>query len=224
MRYSLYLLALLVAIASISCNRRAYVADNFEERTADHLSIAVIPFDVLNTGRRTKRMTEEFMEQQRAWEAEAFQQDLVDRIMRRATRNRRLVVDMQATTQTNILLADAGISLVDAHDYTAAELTKILGVDAVVMASVQKNKVLTDVESAAVSVLTAVLNAPDAGLNRTYEIDMRVTVLDKMGATLYNDASRIEIDFISTPDEAISRVNNRLIRKFPYIEKVKQKL
>ncbi len=219
MRSPIFFLAFIIALVSISCNRRAYVADNFEERTQDHLSIAVIPYDVLNTGRRTKRMTDEFMEQQRAWEAEAFQQDLVDRIMRRASRNRKLVVDMQATTETNTRLEDAGISLVDAHTYTAGELTEILGVDAIVTAYVQKNKVLTEVESAAVAVLTTVLNAPDAGLNRTYEIDMRVSVLDREGLTLYNDAGRITIDFGLTADQAISRVNTRLIRRFPYIEK-----
>lgn len=221
MRNSVFFLALLISLVSISCNRRAYVADNFAEKTADHLSIAVLPFDVLNTGRRTRRMTEEFMAAQRAWEAEAFQQDLVDRIMRRASRNRRLIVDMQATSQTNSLLEKAGISLVDAHSYTAAELTDILGVDAVVVAHIQKNKVLTEGESAAVAIATTVLNVPDAGLNRTYEIDTRVTVLDKLGNTLYNDAAFIDIDFSLTADQAISSVNRRLIRKFPYIEKTR---
>lgn len=219
MRIPVIFLAFLISLVSISCTRRAYVADNFEEKTADHLSIAVVPFDVLNTGRRTQRMTDEFMAQQRAWEAEAFQQDLVDRIMRRASRNRRLVVDMQATSQTNSLLEKSGISLVEAHSYTAEELTDILGVDAIVVAHVQKNKVLTQGESAAIAIASSVLNVPDAGLNRTYEIDLRVTVLDKSGTTLYNDASFINIDFASTADQAISQVNRRLIRNFPYIER-----
>jgi len=217
MKNSIVFLTFLIALVATSCSRRAYVADNFEEKTADHLSIAVVPFDVLNTGRRTRRMTEAYMAEQRAWEAEAFQQDLVNRIMRRASRNRRLVVDMQATSQTNSLLEKAGISLVEAHSYTAEELTDILGVDAIVVAHVQKNKVLTAGESAAVAIATSVFNVPDAGLNRTYEIDLRVTVLDKMGTTLYNDASFINIDFSSTADQAISQVNRRLIRKFPYI-------
>ena len=208
-----------LVLALMSCNRRAYVADNFEERTIDHVSIAVLPFDVLNTGRRTKAMTDEYMAEQQAWEAKAFQQDLVDRIMQRATRNRKLVVDMQATSQTNSLLDAAGISLVDAHRYSAKELIDVLGVDAIVVAHVQKNKVLTAGESVAVAVASTILNVPDAGLNRTYEIDMRVTVLDEEGTTLYNDASFMDIDFSLSADEAISRVNRRLIRRFPYIEK-----
>lgn len=217
-------LAFFLVLISMSCNRRAYVADNFEGRTVDHVAIAVIPYEVLNTGRRTKEMTDEFMAEQQAWESEAFQQDLVDRIMQRATRNRRLVVDMQATSETNARLEEAGISLPFAHELTAEELTGILGVDAVVVAYVQKNKVLTPLESAAATILTTVLNTPatqvaNSSLNRTYEIDMRVTVLDRMGTTLYNDAARIEIDFSSTADEAISIVNRRLIRRFPYIEK-----
>ena len=224
MRFSNFILVLLFALLATSCHRRAYVADNFEERTVDHVSIAVIPYDVLNTGRRTQKMTDAYMEEQRAWEAEAFQQDLVDRIMHRATRNRKLVVDMQATNETNSLLEEAGIELVDAHSLSALELTELLGVDAVVMAYVEKNKVLTEVESAAASVLATVLggttaNATESALNRTYEIDMRVTVLDKLGATLYNDAASFNIDFGTTADDAISTVNRRLIRRFPYIEK-----
>jgi hypothetical protein len=218
-------LLLLIALLSGSCQPKAYVVEGFEQRTADHVSIAVLPFDIVYTGRRTKQMTDEYLEERRTWEAVAFQTDLVDQITRRATRNRRLRVDLQSPSETNALLIEAGINPEDAHNYSVTQLTELLGVDAVLSAFVQKNKILTPIESAAADVALTVLTLATGiggglgGMNRTYDIDLSITAMDQLGTTLYRDAAQISIDYSNTTEQAISQINRRLMRQLPYIER-----
>lgn len=219
-----FYLIIFVAIICGSCQPKAYIVEGFEERTADHVAIAVLPFDIVYSGRRTKEMTDEYLEERRAWEAVAFQKDLVDRITQRATRNRRLRVDLQSPSETNALLIEAGIDPADAHNHSVTQLTQLLGVDAVISAFVQKNKILTPLESAAADVALTVLTLATGiggglgGMNRTYDIDISITAMDQLGTTLYRDAAQISINYSNTSDQAISQVNRRLMRQLPYIE------
>ena len=222
----LTLLQLLLLLAtSAACNRRAYVTDDFPERTAHHVSIAVLPYEVTYTGRQPRGVTEADVEAQERWEALAYQQDLVDQIGRRAGRHRRaLTVDLQATSETAARLERAGIEPTEAHRVPTERLCAVLGVEAVAVARVRQHRVLTELESTIASVASIVLQSArvsqaNGALNRTFHVDLSLSVVDAAGAVLFNDNSRTEIAAGRTLEEAITRVNRDVVRRLPYIER-----
>jgi len=218
----LFYYAILSLLLVTSCSRRAYVASDFEERTFKDQLIAVLPYNVEYTGRLPKDLTEADLAEQRHLEALAFQQDLITRIGHRATRKRELRVNIQAASTTNAHLADAGITLADAQFVPAGELADILGVDALMIAEVRKHRQLSRLESFAASAVSILVNNPittagNSALNRTYEVDMSVQVVDTDASLLYSDSDSFGLNYSTSVNDAVERVNSRLIRRLPYI-------
>lgn len=215
---------LFLAATFAACTKRAYVPVDVASQTADHTVVAVLPYDVVYTGRQPAKLSEAQLAEKRRTEALAFQQDLIDRILHRATGKRQLTVDLQSAEQTNARLAKAGIAVEDLGEHTIADLIAALDVDAVVVAEVTKHRQLSTIESAAADVLATVLNNPSSdqanrSLNRTYLVDLHVRALNARGDVLYSDSDNFSLDYRRNVNVTIEQVNRRLIKRFPYIMK-----
>ena len=214
-----------VLAALTSCNR-AYVSDD----ATSVQRLAVLPYEVTYTGRIPPRQTAADLEARAAEESLAYQRDLIDQIGRRltrGTRRRSLTVGLQAATETLARLRAAGVEPRRAYLLPADSLTRVLGVDAVAVASVSQQRVLTEAESTLATAASVLLGgtgagATVAGFNRTFHVDLSMSIVDAAGTLVYNDESRVEIAAGQTLPEAIARVNRRVVDDLPYYRKRKR--
>ncbi|MEL6355899.1 MAG: hypothetical protein AAFQ37_03100 [Bacteroidota bacterium] len=214
-----------------SCQRRAaYQNPNFAEETKDHQLIAILPYQLEYTGNLPKDWTPEKEVSVRRDEAIQFQRSLMSQLLQR-TINRRsnYRVSFQSANTTNTRLSAADIKLVDSHLEDPTRLAEILGVDAVVQATVIKERYLSEEASLAIGVVDDILgqinrgndlNLPRAGSRaNTYSVDISVTLHDAVGQILYNDNTECNINWQTPPNEAVEKMNQRISRSFPYLTK-----
>ncbi|OAV43497.1 hypothetical protein [Lewinella sp. 4G2] len=225
MRYLLVLTAFYTLCLS-SCQRQpAYVANDFDDRTAEHRVIAVIPAEVLYTGRMPRDWSEEQEDVTRREEATLLQRTIQSALLNRANSYRQgLRINFQSINTTNNQLREAGIEPHLAHLEAPEFLTAALGVDAIVITSITKERFISDEASATISVVGAVLNnaggpLPGAIANRgarTYSVGVVASLVDADGIVLYGDEADINIDWQTTANESVERVARWVSRGFPY--------
>ena len=222
----LLLLGFITILLSTGCQRRApYMVQDFETRTLEHRVIAILPFELSYTGRLPKDWTEEMAETMRKREAISLQASLQSAILNRVSISRNnYAVDFLSTATVNNKLRAAGITPYLAYLEDPAKITEILGVDAVVNTSANKERYLSDEASAVISTAAQIVSTAGNGvfgnainLNaRTYSVAVNVALVDERGIVLYNDRSDISMDWTTTPNEAIELLGNRISRTFPY--------
>lgn len=219
---TLFLLAVLIATG---CAPAAYQAENFEQRTAGHQTIAVLPLQLTYTGRLPTDWSEAKADSLRRQESLLLQTSLQTALLNRVRNSRRTFrVDLLATTTTNNRLRAAGIEPHLAYLEDPAVLVATLGVDAIVVTAVNKERFLSEeasfVVSTANTVISTIGNNPVAGIlgrgARTYNVDVRVDLVDAEGVVLFNDRSEFNMDWATTPNESIEIIGARISRRFPY--------
>ncbi|RYY83960.1 MAG: hypothetical protein EOO15_20375, partial [Chitinophagaceae bacterium] len=134
MKRLLLLATLAVAVASCSTNKNVYKSADFSSQSAQHKKIAVLPIRVVQTGWVGKKETPESIRAaNEAWSI-SFQETLHSYIVSQAGKRRKgPVVSFQGVPQTNALLKSAGLDIESAYNKSPDELARILGVDAVIM-------------------------------------------------------------------------------------------
>lgn len=221
MKNSLFLLALGL-LATVAC-RPFYTIKNFDERTAGHKIIAVLPFENTMTGRLPKDMTDSLKSRLEIAESEAFQQSLVNQILLRGNRSgRHLRVAVQEPTKTRKLLKDNGLGIRESWEKDPQELAKMLGVDAVVRCKVRKQRFLSGLESVGIEVgaqiLTTILFGTSSGaFAPTNEVEMWLSVVDAAdGAVLFSFNQESQVNWQNQAQDVIDQINRRAARRFPY--------
>lgn len=209
-----------------SCSKTHYVSSNFENDTSNHKYIAVVPVKMIFSGNMPKNMTAEQIAEQELAESQAFQISLHNNILRSTKRGKKpFRVDFKSVDETNALLEKAGISILDSWDKDPKELAEILGVDAVVKATVDKKRYISDLASYGISVGVNVINSiPEVSplplpgnISKTNDVKASLSLVDKdTGTLLYSDRKLMEINWTRTPAEAVERINRRMTKRFPY--------
>jgi len=226
--YPLFLLAIIILS---SCQRRAaYQNPNFAVETQEHQIIAILPYQMEYTGLLPKDWTPEKEAEVKETESIQFQRSLISQLLQR-TRNRKANyrVSFQSANTTNAKLSAANIRLEASHLADPSKLAEALGVDAVVQATVTKERYLSEEASLAIGVVDNILgqinrgndtNLPRAGARaNTYSVDISVTLHDAIGQILYNDRTECNINWRTPPNEAIEKMNQIISRSFPYLTK-----
>ena len=135
--------SLLVASAALALSSMAtglaiagaqkYVHPQFATLTANHKTIAILPFKVsISTNHMPKDMTLEMVRKSEQEEGLEFQKQLYSRFLQRA-QDGEYTVGFQDVDQSNALLSKAGISLDSLAAHTKDEIARTLGVDALVV-------------------------------------------------------------------------------------------
>jgi len=220
MKKILFVPFVLVLLVTSSCTRH-FTHAQFEERAASHQIIAVLPFEVVTTGRMTRQMSEAMLDEVELAESRVFQMSFHDQMLHRFSRDRRSQVSVQHYSETNRLLEQAGLDLRDAWRESPVELANILGVDAVVRNSVHKDTYLTDMESFGIS-LASTISVLFGGLwfdtdNRTSDVRINSAIVEaNTGVTLWSATRTSPTRWDRKTSETVNFINRRVTKHIPY--------
>jgi hypothetical protein len=213
----------LVALFTVACNR-FHKNPEFATKTANHKTVAVLPYQIMITGRLPKDMTPEIKEKIEAAESVGFQRNFYNQIHTVGTRRHPLSVVVQPVERTNQLLQEQGISPTASWDRDPQELAKILGVDAVIRNKAIKTRYLSDLESLGIqvgaSILSGVLGVPGVFPARTNDVEVTSNIIAaSTGENLFSGRDEVRVDWSRPANEAIEQINRRIVRRFPYVKK-----
>lgn len=212
-----------------SCSRKVYTASNFEEQTMEHRVVAVVPAEMIFTGTQPKNMTEEDIAKAEEFESFSFQQSLYNNILRYANSNKyQTTVNFQDITTTQKILEQNNITARDSWKMTDKELSKKLGVDAVVRMRIRKQRYMSDAASYGIGVARQVIFNTGIGNkipvpavnNKTNDIITSCSLVSD-GQTLWNDNYTRAADWNTPANEVIEAITANFGKHFPYKKKRK---
>ena len=217
------LLAVFATVFWMGCSPQYYETAAYEEFADEHQTIAVLPSQMVTTGRIPPEWTEEQLAQIEENESHAFQIAVFDEIAQRSGRREgEILIHLQHYTETNAKLTEAGISARDSWTMAPGDLANILGVDAVVRTSMRKDMWLTDLESFGISMAQTAMvvfgnGSPFPIPTKTSDVFLSAAVLDgETGITVWNTDRRTATDWNTRHSEIVRRLARVLARRFPY--------
>ena len=216
---------MLLAPFVFSCSaHRYYTTSTFEQQTAKHKVIAVLPAEMIFTGVPPKKITPETMTQIEETESQIFQNSLYNGILRYANSKKYITtVSVQDISTTLQLLKQNDISIRDSWGEDGVKLAKILGVDAVVRMRVLKKRYMSDFASMGINVGEQVLSqigsvarfpvpyVPD----KTNDIYASCNVVSN-NQTLWNDNYHGTANYNVSSEAVVNTITDNFGRHFPY--------
>jgi len=224
-KYIVIASVLLLVLTVQFCGRGIYTNPVFLEKTAGHRIIAILPFEMIFTGKKPKKLTVEDAAKLEEVESIAFQRSLYQSLFHETTRYRDPVrIDIQPVTRTNRVLDKNGIGIRDSWHMDEAELARLLGVDAVVSTRVIKRRYMSGLASFGLEVGTSILNAilEDSPLfiilpTTTNRIKAECYIFNGLdGAVLWESAVVDETDWRLEANAIVDGVTHHFARRFPY--------
>jgi hypothetical protein len=221
-----YLLSVttLLILFSTSCRHRYYQSSLFEQQTRNHKIIAILPAQMIFTGKQPKELTPEQIKDIEERESLAFQESLQNGIMRNAnSRKYEMYIAIQDIGTTRKLLEDNKISVRDSWNYDDRKLAQLLGVDAVVRMRIQKQRYMSDLASMGVGIGRQILTTIGANNgvpvpfvhNKTADIYASCNLVSN-SQTLWNDSYKGARDWDTPSDVVINNITNNFGERFPY--------
>ncbi len=212
MKHYLYLL-LLLTTTSVWAQKNIYESTRFEEISANHQMLAIIPFftnldldeDLSKT--EIKRLEE--------LEGKAVQ-DALETYFGRGTKRKKFSVDFQNVENTNALLAQNKIDYSNIDTFTINELSDILGVDGIISGNLDLNILLSRGVPTEMSFIDYLLG--DANYGR-----IGIKISDgKTGKLLWKYENEITKKSGRNTTDLIDKMMKKMTRRFPY-DKERQK-
>jgi hypothetical protein len=225
MRIHLPVLALSsFCLLAVSCRGpKAYTTSLFEQQTATHKIIAVLPAEMVFTGIQSKTMTAEAIAQMEEVESRFFQNAIYNSILRYAdTRKYYTTVFVQDISTTQRILEENQISIRDSWIQDDKELARLLRVDAVVRMRVMKKRYMSDLASMGIGVgqqiLSQVVNS-NFGVprvpNKTADLFVSCNLVSDH-RTLWNDSYRGSSNYAVASETVVDNIADYFGRHFPY--------
>lgn len=224
MRTSLLILLFSVAFASCGVNRNVYKSSEFSTKAAGHQTIAILPFKINQTGHVGKKESlEEIKATNEKW-AYVFQETLLSYTLRSTSKNRKgPMVSFQGAQKTNAILKEQSLTIDDLYNKRPEEVAQLLGVDAVIMTTLDKNKNFSDGVAyglAAGKAILTTLSGPNLiGLGGVNANDMNLNsyLYDaKDGKLLWKTFRQGSNDLPTQTNELVEYYSNWIARKLPY--------
>lgn len=220
---ALICIPLFFLLLTTGCKQYYTVAD-FEEKTQAHQTVAVLPFEMVYTGIPPKELTEDDIQRIEITESKAFQSSFFNAILASTRRGKdQLRVDLQHYSKTLNILEGNGIDIKDSWGKDPAELAKLLGVDAVVKARIEKRRYMSDMASYGIEAGTQIIAAISKNRvlpyvnNRNKKVKTDFALVNQEdGNALWSIDYDCDADWRSTSEDIIERINARSARKFPY--------
>lgn len=227
MKKNLPLLSVVIfaIILSPACSRKNYYTNSFfDQQTQNHKTIAVLPAEMVFTGKQPKELTEEDIQKIEEEESRSFQMSLYSSILRYANNNRYyMFVNVQDIGKTENTLKENNISIRDSWRMDDKKLAELLGVDAVVKMQITKKRYMSDKASYGVSVARSVISqTPISGripipgnLGKTEDISAYCRVASN-NVTLWNNHYKGSADWDNPSNIIIENITNSFGVNFPY--------
>ena len=224
MKTFLPLFSFVVLITISACQRKVYQSAQFEQQTMDHKKLAILPAEMIYTGKMPKDLLQEDLEAIEESESVAFQHSLYNSILRHAnTRKYFTTINFQNTGSTLQLLEKNNISIRESWKMNSDELAALLGVDAVVKMRIQKQRYMSDMASYGISVGRQIISkiGGTRGIplpvthNKTNDIITSCSLISD-DLTLWNDNYTAASDWNTPGEEVVNNITDNFGRNFPY--------
>ncbi len=211
-------------IVSSSCSRKYYTNTFFDQQTAGHKLIAVLPSEIVFTGKQPKDITTEQIAKLEEDESKAFQMSLYSNILRYANTNKTyMFVGVQDVTKTMSTLDENQIKVRDSWKMDDKKLASLLGVDAIVRMQITQKRYMSDYASYGVNIGRTVINQTGIGsrlpipssLGKTEDIYAYCSVVSN-SVTLWNNSYKSAADWDNPSNVIIENITNSFGRNFPY--------
>jgi len=228
--FVIYALLIAILFTQGACSNRYYTSSVFDQQTAKHKVVAILPAEIIFTGTAPKKLTPEDIIKLEDAESRAFQQSLYNNILRYAnSRKYETWVNVQDVTTTLNALKNKNISARDSWIKNDEELKAMLGVDAVVRMRVQKKRYMSDLASYGITLGKDILyevgmspnRIPGTGIptpgvsNKTNDIIATCSVVSN-GMSLWNDNYRAASNWNNPANEIIEGITENFGKNFPY--------
>lgn len=214
-----------------SCSNKYYTAGNFSEKTEDHKVVAILPAEVVFSGKQPKNLTSEAIAEAEERESIDFQYALMNSILRHANTKKYITtVNFQDINTTRKMLEEKSISVRDSWKKDGDELAKLLGVDAVIRMNIRKQRYMSDEASYGVGVAKQVIYSTRIGskvpvpnsVGKTYDIYATCNLLSD-NQTLWNNNYKRSTDYDTQPNVIVEWITDWFGENFPYKQKRKKK-
>jgi hypothetical protein len=217
---------LFLLLACIGGCKPYYLASDFNNRTAQHKVAAILPFEMLFTGKKPEKLSDDDVRIIEEAESKAFMISYYNRILA-STRNGKkpIRIDIQHYDKTLSILKDNNIDIRSSWKESPDKLAKTLGVDAVVKAHIEKRRLMSDFASYGIDIgrhILGILTDYSAWMflpsdvTRSKEVKTSYALIDKDGYTLWSIAYDEEADWHQSSNEIIDHVNHKAAKRFPY--------
>ena len=221
---NLHLISFILVLLATGC-KPYFKATDFDQTTADHTTVAFLPFELITQGHTPKKLTPEMIAEIEEVESTTFQSSFYNKVLSSTSRGRgQLRVGIQHYSETNSLLEKNGISIRKSWTMSPKELANVLGVDAVVKARIEKNQYFSDGLSAGIdiseTIFTILTDSPDPFYisDRNKKVISDYSLVDDEGETLWSIGYNNSTDWKEQADQLVSEINHKSSRHFPYRE------
>ena len=224
MKKTILFLLLIAIIFSVSCSRKHYTSSFFDQQTAGHKTIAVLPSEIVLTGKKPEQFTEEQIAKIEEEESRAFQLALYSNILQYAnSRKYYMSVGVQDVNKTMATLDENHITLRDSWKMDDKKLAELLSVDAIVRMQIRKKRYMSDYASYGVTIVRDVIRQTPLGnklpiprsLGKTEDIYAYCSVVSN-SVTLWNNNYKAAADWDNPSNVIIENITDNFGRYFPY--------
>jgi hypothetical protein len=218
------ILALAGILVYTSCSRKNYASSYFDDRAAHHRIIAVLPSEIIFTGKQPKELTKEMIDSLEVEESKAFQLSLYGNILRYANSNKYyMYVDVQDVITTMNTLDANNISIRESWKMDDKKLAALLNVDAVVRMQIRQKRYMSDYASYGVTIAKDIIRETPLGsklpipsrLGTTEDIYAYCSVVSE-NVTLWNNNYKSAADWNNPANVIIENITDNFGRNFPY--------
>ena len=218
---------LLLTVVFISCSHKYYTSSYFDQQTAHHKIVAVLPAEMIFTGRQPEGLRVDDINKIEEDESVSFQQSLYNAILRYANSRKYFTrVNLQDISTTQRILKDHSLSILDTWKMDDKELADMLKVDAIVRLRIQKQRYMSDMASYGISVGRQIVYNTGIGSkipvpnvpNKTNDIYASCNIIAN-NQTLWNDSYKAASDWNSPANQIIENITDNFGRHFPYKER-----
>lgn len=215
----------LLALSILSCAKRnVYRSNDFEAQSYQHRTIAILPFQIMQTGYKQKNTTEESIKAANEKWGYTFQESLQAYVLRYTAKNKKgPITTFQSVQKTNAILSEKGMDIETVYRQKPEDLAKLLGVDAVLMTTLENEKQFSDNVAyglaAGRKILSVVGQGDKAGIlyHNASDINMNTALYDADDSKiLWQTFKKGGTDLPNKVDDLVEYYSSWIAKRFPY--------
>ncbi|MGB0880321.1 MAG: hypothetical protein ACPGTO_07115 [Polaribacter sp.] len=209
------LLLTLITTTTILSQTNLYENPQFDEIAKNHKAIAILPFKatVKLRPKQMAKMSAEQFEKLEKNEGKSIQTAMYSWFLKRKKRGKLKSIEIQDPNKTTALLGKNNITDKTLKNFTSEEITKILGVDAVISGTYETNKPMSEGASVALGILIGFWGTTNSAV-----VNMSVHN-GKDGVLLWNYNKKVRGSIGSSPDDLINKLMRKASRRLSYTKK-----